>query len=755
MTWTFQPVWPLGAIAGAALLLLLGVAWSSRVLLSRNVAKSWVARLALLRILATGVLLLFLLRPSLRMEREVPVREDRIILIDTSASMGQTDSVKGHTRLEDVVQTLRKLREIRESPVAGKTHWYAFDEQVRPLDPENLDALKPEGVDTRLGVALEQAWNLSFLENREGRAPGTAPPRFLLAGDGADRGRLDALEVATRLGVAVDVLPPRTVPQPTEARLEIANVQYSRRLLPGSELRIQVIVRRQGIADDTPGNLVLSSDDRRLQTRRLRFAPGTSEQRLILTHRPETPGLRRYRLTLESNNELLKESLRNAAPVEATVRVESRRHEVLVIEPRWRWSFRFLRRVLESDPNFVFTGFLSRGPGVFIQFGEPERRTSLGGFPRSRAELQGFDTLILGDAHPSDLPGQLPRALHQLVTEDGKSLVVIAGPNLRAWRNHPLLSELLPVELYPDGRGLVSGPLSVSLSLDGRDSPFFYTPEGGSSERSWSNLPPLAQIYAPERKKPAATILLEAPTRRNEFGPLIVAALHPVGRGQVLYIGTDSLWRWHMQGVADSNGNTPYQAFWQQAMRALRPDRLLASPLQLWILPERTRVQEGQSVAVHARIEGAPDNGNARVEGKIRLPDEKVLPILFTRDPDDPERFRAEFEASAPGDFEIRAEALLEGQSVAENAATIDVFPRPPETAPTPVNLARLDNLATRTGGIRLDPDAPVPPPSAVPGQPTRKQTVTVDLWNTVWLLLALTLILGADWVIRLMRGYV
>ena len=71
------------------------------------------------------------------------------------------------------------------------------------------------------------------------------------------------------------------------------------------------------------------------------------------------------------------------------------RIDVLVLQGAWRWDFKYLRRVLESDPNFSFTGFLPRGPGLYMQYGEPERGVQLSGFPGTRAELSGFDIIIL------------------------------------------------------------------------------------------------------------------------------------------------------------------------------------------------------------------------------------------------------------------------------------------------------------------------------------------------------------------------
>src|SRR6185503_17282301 len=113
-----------------------------------------------------------------------------------------------------------------------------------------------------------------------------------------------------------------------------------------------------------------------------------------------------------------------------SVQVLSDRHEILLLEDAWRWSFKFLRRILEDDPSFSMTAMLTRSQTAFVQFGEPDRKVNLGRFPQGRAELDWFDTIILGDVNPTRWPRGLSAAIAKSVKDDGKSLVVVAGPNI-------------------------------------------------------------------------------------------------------------------------------------------------------------------------------------------------------------------------------------------------------------------------------------------------------------------------------------
>src|SRR5262249_17986423 len=160
--------------------------------------------------------------------------------------------------------------------------------------------------------------------------------------------------------------------------------------------------------------------------------------------------------------------------------------------------------------------------GTYTQFGSPDRRVNLIGPPQGRADLQGFDTFFLGDVDPTRWPRGLAASLAQLVQDEGKSLVVIAGPNLSHFADVPVLHALLPVELTRESGHPVEGPIDVRLRPDAGSSPFFFQLRDGDADK----LPALDQVYPALRKRPGATVLLEAVNQRNPYGNLIVLAEH-------------------------------------------------------------------------------------------------------------------------------------------------------------------------------------------------------------------------------------
>src|SRR5882757_8710575 len=282
-------------------------------------------------------------------------------------------------------------------------------------------------------------------------------------------------------------------------------MQAPRRVLLGAESRFAVTVRHEGLAGKSL-TLQLKEGDKLVATQPFTFAAGQQEKMLDLSFHPEEAGLKEYSVGVEG--------VPGAKPGTSqahsfSVQVLGARNEVLFLEDSWRWEFKFLRRIFEDDPSFTLTAFLSRGENAFVQLAEPDRRTQVNGFPQSRAELAGFDTIVLGSAEPRRWPRGFTGALRQLVEEDGKSLIVIAGPNLRQMMDQPGFAELLPVELSHESATPTTGPVAVRVTAEGLATPFFAAP-GSAPQAFWASVPAVDQVYPALRKKPAATALAEA-----------------------------------------------------------------------------------------------------------------------------------------------------------------------------------------------------------------------------------------------------
>lgn len=721
-------LWPLWLLAAMALALLAAQAHGTVTMLRKHVAPRWVTGLGLLRLGAWMVFLLIVLQPALSWTQTQAPRPTLAVLVDMSASM------KEHRADIDAALSKGDFAAALESQFHPR--WFRFDSTALPVGKDELRQLAADGTTTRIADSLAAAHG--FLQ-----AEGTACPRVILVSDGLDQGGADVVEVARRLGVRVDVLAPRAKSSTGAGAIEIADVQGARRILLGSETHFRVTLRGgKPATQDAKISLQLSEDGKRLVELPVAWKAGQLEQSVTLAHRPNVSGTRTFQFQIANAS---------SKPVNFPVQVVDGKFEILVLEDTWRWDYKFMHRLFEDDPSFRFTALLARGGGSFTQFGSPDRRVNLIGFPQSRGELEGFDLFFVGDVNPTRWPPRLAAGLAQLVTEEGKSLVVIAGPQLASFIDIPELHALLPVELVPPSGKPLTGPVPVRLRSDAGSSPFFFQISADLVDA----LPPLDQIYPPLRKRPGATVLVEAAKHRNPYGPLVVAAEHTVGRGRVLFIGTDTLWKWHTLAPA-KDGPTPYSLFWQQAMRALTPERSRLGAADIWLRASRSRSSVGQVVELVVEVQSERPLPHAKIEAQATLPDGERIPLVLAADSARPNVYRAVLAPPRRGAYTIAATVSVDGQRAAEGNILVHVDEPRGEASDGSVDLGYLERLATMTGGKVIDaarPDTwPQPDESAAVSMP---QTRVFALSDNFTLLLLLCGLLGVDWFARLMKGLV
>lgn len=732
------PLWLIGAIA-AALLLVLG--YGCLLLRRKRLPGRWIALLGVLRVLVVAALVATLLRPTVGVASLQPSRESALLLIDRSESMRG----KSHEQLEAVADRIAEQFDVQR---------FAFGQTALPMDggvDEPMDRLDVTSTD--IATSLQAAAQTHRLTRA---APGTAIDsltRVVLFSDGLDHGQRDAVLAAQRNGLIVDVLPPTLVnDRVTETPASIVSLQAPQRVQLGAQLRITATLLAPASAEEQTLTVDLLRDGEVRNSAAVTFAPGQTVAPITLYDQPARPGAQAYRVAIRRGgvDESDDEQRAASAGPEVVVQAVSRQLEVLLIEGGWRWSFKFTRRVIEDDPNLNLTSFIARNDRAWMQFAEPGQRPALAGLPRNLTDLARYDLFVLGDVAPSRLPTAMLDGIRHLVAEEGRSLVVVAGPSTSQLAAAPGWSSLLPVETQPT-RSV--GPIRPRVSDDASNDPAFFRP-GSEGDQLWQALPDLEHIYPPRRKKPAATVLLEASRQRNDFGPLIVAASHPVGRGKVLYIATDQLWQWQMLGPMTGNGLTPYAVFWQQALRSMSPQRPggQRDTPPIIITPQRTVVRVGHPLELVIDLDGA--DADAGLNASAQFANEATRPLILTPDPLTPGRFRAELYAPAAGLSTIRVSGETKSGQAIEAQAAVDVLPAASEASDVGIDAAFLNRLANETGGRVIDPDDDGTWPQASAEPREVEHARVFDLWSNFALPLLLVVLLGIDWTLRLVRGY-
>lgn len=748
MTLNWAPVISTTWIVVTALALTAALTAGLIVLRRKGLPKSWFRGLAALRL---GIILLFVLclaGPVLTFSRAGRRQPVLLVLADQSMS-GE--------RLQEPLRWLREGGLLAAAQTDYDLDVFGMHRDAEPALFDELADLPPRPGPARYARALQTAWNQARFRHANLGFEQSPPVRALLVADGNDAGPDDVVAAARRFGIPVYTLAPQIDFEALtdDEDVRITAVYAPARVRLGAEARFGVVLTRAHPAGSATATLVLEEDGEPVLEQEIRFEDQI-EQRVPLSWRPTRAGLRDYTLRLsDSPDGELHPDLPSDDPdaFRFHLNVATRRHEVLLLEDAWRWEFKFLRRLLEDDPLFTFSAFLARGAGSFVQFSDPERRVQLTGYPRTHAELEGFDIIILGNVEPRRWPRALAPAIREMVVEKGKSLIVLAGPDINQMAGIPELADLLPVDITAESANPHPGPIPVAVSLDGRRAPFFFS---AGTQALWENLPSFDRLYAPLRKKPAATILVEATELSNAYGNLIVLAEHTVGRGRVLFVGTDTFWKWQMRGEQSDDGKTPYALFWQQALRAMAAGHGIPGIVSLRLRGDPARAVPGGRVTLNAEIETEAPLLSPRIEGVITLPDQSSRPILFMPDPERPERFSSSFLAAATGRHLVSATLFSENAVVTETQAAFDVAPPARDDDGQAIQYANLRRIATQTGGRHIERDDPQTWPTAIAAEPVSlPRSRYLDFWNQFILPALLILVLGTDWLLRLIKGFV
>lgn len=340
--------------------------------------------------------------------------------------------------------------------------------------------------------------------------------------------------------------------------------------------------------------VTLESEDGQSDSRRVSLAPGGTLRDSFLW-RPTALGDVALRLAVPvdpADENPANNVVRNVISVRREI------IRVLLVESRPRWEFRFIRNALTRDPGVEVHSLLFHQEGM-SRGGGPGY---LDGFPESRDRLSGYDVVFLGDVTIGSAGAMLSSGqaelIRGLVEQQASGLVLLPGPagGHATFADSPL-GDLYPVVLdpaAPNGRG-GGVPATLALTDVGSDHLLTTLADTPAANRAlWRQLPGFYWYAAVERAKAGSEILAVHAVTRGEWGRIPLLVSRPAGNGRVLFMGTDSAWRWR-RGVEDRY----HYRFWGQVVRWMAHRRHVAAGrgVRLFHTPERP--VQGDTVELH------------------------------------------------------------------------------------------------------------------------------------------------------------
>lgn len=551
--------------------------------------------LELLRFVLVCLVVVTLNQPEW-LESQLPERRSTLaVLWDKSNSMQTQDVID-----EQDAIAKRKSRAETIQPLMTEEVWKgAGDTELNVVFEPFSSLLDPAEEATDLNAGLSQV-----LENHDNLRG------VVLLSDGDWNVGNSPVEAATRFhmkGIPVFTVGIGSeVPLPD---LELVSMDAPTYGVTKKQLRIPFVVRNT-LGQDRDVNLTLSINDAQTVTKVITVpAMGKAQDNMAWT--PQETG--EYTLTLRiarDGQELIPENNELSAPIS----IRKEQLKVLVIESYPRWEYRYLRNALERDAGVDVTCLLFHPKLPKVGGG----RGYIKRFPGAR-ELSKFDVVFLGDVgiSPEQLTIEQTQDLRQLVSAQAAGLVFLPG---RTGAQDSLtigpLADLYPVILDP------ATPNGIGSSMQG----YFALTEPGQrslltrlgdtdldNSEVWRTLPGFFWYAGVKRAKAGTETLAVHDQVATVSGrvPLIVTKTY--GTGKVLFMGTDSAWRWR-HGVEDKY----HYRFWSQVARWMAYRRQMAQGefIRLFYSPDRPHVDDVLTLNANVidNVGGPLDRGTVTVQ---------------------------------------------------------------------------------------------------------------------------------------------
>ncbi len=696
-----------------------------------------------MRLTLIAAVVTLLLGPStMPPQTQRPDRPCLTVMLDTSASM-QTRDVDGQSRIGFAVDRWLSDSLLEELGTAYDVSLVAFDASARPMAPANLSGDDEERAD---GQASHIARSLTDTVNglREG-ADGSA---VLLISDGRDT-QSEPFHAAARVARDRDVAVHTVALGTTSGQRDTAVIALPSQpyLLAGEEAVLNVRLLQSNALGSTTRLTVTCGDD--VQHHDVTFAnDDTVSLALPILH--DEPGTYEYQVALDP---LDGEAETSNNQQSVFVDVTGERMAVLILDGQPFWDTKFLAQSLRKDDRIGVTQIAQIAPQrretILTRADDDQPRN-----PETLEDLAAYDVIILGKGVENVLSRETLALLPQYVSEQGGCLVFARGraydPQTAAGR---LASQTLGVLEPVVWGGDRQYDLVMNIEPAGRQHPSLSGAPGEPGVDDLTHaLPWLTSVPVVTAEKPSARVLARArPPGAAGAEGLPVLTTMPYHRGMVVSVLGEGLWRWRLGGRDHQDLAGVFDRFWSNMVRwmVMGSDFQPGQPVALRLAQRTVETGQPMSFDVVGRVAFDPEQLEVSVVGPDGQPRGVALRSVAGSD----FGYRGEADTPEPGAYEV----VVAGDVVGDEPlrAKFTSYRIDPERFYAAANPGALANLAEQTGGAVLDPFDP----KVLVDTLERQRTASIVparpayVWDQAWLMVALLVWAGAEWLIRKQGG--
>lgn len=722
-----------------------------------------------LRLASLALLSWILLEPVWSRVEERELQRELIILVDSSASMNLVDDGQTSSRL-DLAQSALKESGLEEA-LDGKIAIREIRAARRALNSGD-EAIEGWDQATDLAGALNQV-----LEE----VPADQLAGMVMLSDGRHNRPGSVEDVARRFGILdapIAVIASGSETPPQDAA--IVSVVAPDSVYLGDRMRVTTKVKFDGYRGQR-AKLSLFAGEEKIKEREMAIPQNSYREEVRFRHVPEEGGIREYRVELSG---LEDERFENNNAWEFQTVVTDARTNVLLIDSTPRWEFRYLRNLfygrdqsihLQSvllEPDRIIGQEFKRIPASASRpFGDSEA-TAL---PESEEEWRKFDVIIIGDVDPDVLGEKEWSILDRCVRDRAALLVMIAGPKSMPHAFGGTAETLIPVDYEQSRRTYFGGKEKFKLQLTnlGKSHPISSQVEGQlRNEKVWAEFPLIRWRHPIDRVKDGAEILLyarnsseqkkvvksaddlqealsEVKNQRKTEANNALFVTRQTGNGKVAMLLTDRTWR-----LREGVGDVYHHRFWGQLVRWGAGPNLRSGTATSRLGTDQLTYTGDDPVTILARLQEenlAPINDET-LQAEVLLDGKRVgiYPMTYREGSNGLHQVQAG-PFRDPGTYQVRllsddlSEDITTGFRIVGSLGAV-------ELAETTLNLPLLETIAQLSGGRVVKEGEPIVE-LFLTRDDTREELRETTLWDCWPLLLALVVLLTAEWILRRRSG--
>lgn len=432
---------------------------------------------------------------------------------------------------------------------------------------------------------------------------------------------------------------------------------------------------------------------------------------------------------------------------EDRVRVQelTSRTRVFIAEGAPYWDSKFLAQLLREQGFMDVRAIYRLNDERYFRVDAGSSEPVVSGestFPETAEDFSKIDLVVLGKGAEGFLDAKRIEALKSFVRDQGGALLLARGKSYAE-----RLAELEVLEPVEWGTAM-TGDFRFEPGSVGEAAGLFGQALPEAQDPLWRQLPPLSDVVTIAKLKPFTQVMamgVKPAVGREERIPLL-AARH-FGRGVVVALNADGLWKWDFDPQARKLGNM-YEEFWTQLLQWTASYAEFLPGQELSLRLGESNVKLGRGVRASIGWRGGKDVPQPKLrvfyEGK-QLPD--ISASEAESDTEGRRSWAALLQPENPGTY--RVQAFNDDKAGPE--AVLHVMAPPTEQESLSAEPAFLNELAEATGGKVWKPAQAselaklllTPPLDQVQ---ERAQAIWHPLWPQWWLLIPLILLLAVEW---------